>query len=675
MSEGRGRVRPDPRVPPAGDSKVPRGGLVGRRPSVLREILLFVLISCACLLAFAYALTRRVDRQAEEALALTRTFQQTTELELDMRVALRQELDLLRSQFERIDAEFPIQLARINFLLGRLENRYLEIDVGVEERQTVGRISELLSASGNLALISHTQLEAGERERALVSRQEVEDLGRRAGEELDRLGQLQLAGLAAAIEAIQRSSDQSQTTLPMLAVGVLLLPLVLLALLRRWFLAPIAGLTEAASRLREGDFAARAPVVRPDELGQLAEDFNFMADELARDHVELETRFAQRGSELESLQRQLQRTASRTAMGQLVSGVAHELNNPLTVIMGISQLLADREEVSDEQRRDLETVLHQAERCQRIVAQLAEYARPPKLERVEVDLGELCRGILAANPFLQDPAVTVVVDQVDEARLVFADPFRLEQVVVNLLRNAFEAVASRAGAGRVELRIAADRDVVSLMVEDDGPGLDDPERAFDPFYSTKATGEGMGMGLAVSHRIVEEHDGEIQAENLEVGARLTVRLPRVRQARAEGEEEPRSVPSLKGREAMVLVVEDEIPLLELQTQFLSQRGLEVRQALTIEEAIAVLRREQVDLVVADFKIPGRLSGLDLYRWIQVHRSDLVERFVLITADIVGIQHYREKLTMPYLEKPFTWTAYERVLGGALNRPLGAEVEA
>ncbi len=374
------------------------------------------------------------------------------------------------------------------------------------------------------------------------------------------------------------------------------------------------------------------------------------------------------------LQLQLAQTARLETVGRMVSGVAHELNNPLTAIIAFAQdlLLSPR---SDEDREALTVIMQQAQRCRVIVGDLLIFARSKRDERRRVTPSDLVSRV--ARVFERDSnrhGVRFGIEVADDLPPVDIDAVGIEQVLANLLTNAFQAAPQ---GGLVQLRVKADGERLEMVVEDDGAGIspDAMPRLFEPFYTTKAPGQGTGLGLSVSHAIVEQHGGSIEAENRRdgtTGARFTVKLPFVnRRSRAgsadEGDRTAVPAALVEGpRPRRVLVIDDETAIRSAIRRALERRGWEVDEAADGQEATLLLevggRLADYDAVVTDLRMPG-MSGVELYRWLQIHHPSAVSRLVVVTGDTASpaVAEFLASLQGPYLQKPFDMRALLEVL--------------
>ena len=230
--------------------------------------------------------------------------------------------------------------------------------------------------------------------------------------------------------------------------------------------------------------------------------------------------------ELKSLQSQLVRSEKLAALGQLVAGVAHELNNPLTSVMGYGELLAD-ETPAGPVRDRLEKLANEARRMKRIVENLLRFSRQRTADRQPVELAPVIEDVLALREYyIRTRNLGVVIDIDPELPRVAVDEDQFKQILLNLLNNAIDAVESGAEPRRILVRAVKRGNRANIEVEDSGPGFADVNRAFDPFYTTKPVGKGTGLGLSICYGIIKEHEGEIRLENLHPsGARVTVELP------------------------------------------------------------------------------------------------------------------------------------------------------
>ncbi len=358
-------------------------------------------------------------------------------------------------------------------------------------------------------------------------------------------------------------------------------------------------------------------------------------------------------------QSKLLQTEKMAAVGQLVSGIAHELNNPLTAIMGYAQLLLGRG-LSPAPLTEAEHIYREAERARRIVKNLLFFARESKPERSQTNFNEIVERTLALRGYeLKIENISVDCSLAENLPLTLADPYQLQQVFLNLLVNAEQALLHNRGGGRVSIRTyqpSAQR--VAFEVADDGPGVS-PEiasRIFDPFFSTKSPGEGTGLGLSIVYGIVKQHGGDVYFENQTGGgARFVVDLPLVSAAEAESREEisPNAVQTTAVGASRILVVEDEASVANLISDVLKEEGHHVEVTLDGQEGLARLSRGHYDAILCDLRMP-RLDGQAFYDALVQAGSAMKDRILFITGDTLAprTRDFLEPRGLPHLDKPF-----------------------
>jgi PAS domain S-box-containing protein len=360
---------------------------------------------------------------------------------------------------------------------------------------------------------------------------------------------------------------------------------------------------------------------------------------------------------LRDTQAQLVQVAKMSALGQLVSGVAHELNNPLSVIIGYGQLLLHRD-APPAIRRPLELIVAQGDRMAKIVRNLLYFARQRPPERAPVDLHHVIEQTLAlrANQ-LALSSIEVERRFVADLPSVSADAQQLQQVFLNLLLNAEQAIVGEGRPGRIVFRteVIEGGRMVRAQVIDDGPGIP-PEslpRVFEPFFTTKEVGVGTGLGLSVSYGIVEEHGGRLTAESRPGETIFTLELP-------VGTPAPGETPACAAVEApfvaeghRALVVEDEPGVAEFVVGLLRDTGWDVDAVAGGRAGLERVRRHRYDLIVSDMKMPDG-SGAEFYHAVVREDPSLARRFLVITGDTANAQSWTfvQDARLPMLEKPF-----------------------
>ena len=373
-----------------------------------------------------------------------------------------------------------------------------------------------------------------------------------------------------------------------------------------------------------------------------------LALEKVRLYGELQTKLR----ELQETQGQLMQADKLKALGTLLSGMAHELNNPLSTIQLSVQLLKRQSVLTDAVRARIDVVEEECQRAAKIIRELLVFARRQAPERRQVDLNE----VLGAALKLQAPEFELnrirVVTALDPLPRVWADPHQLQQVFLNLFSNATHAMKSTPRDLVLRVLSTAHDGGVSIVVEDNGPGVP-PEylgRVFDPFFTTKGVGEGTGLGLSLSIGIVEAHGGRMSVENVpSTGARFTIRLPLGQQA--EVDDAP-TASAVSTRSARILVVEDEAALRGILVDIFTAAGHRAAEAGTGRAAIGLLEHETYDVVVLDLMLP-EIDGHGVWQWILTHRPLLADRVIFMTGDTLsaGSQRFLQETGRPVLDKP------------------------
>jgi signal transduction histidine kinase len=359
------------------------------------------------------------------------------------------------------------------------------------------------------------------------------------------------------------------------------------------------------------------------------------------------------------LYHQLLQAEKLAALGQTMSGVAHELNNPLATVLACAERLTGKP-LDETTRRDLDAIHNAAERAARIVRNLQTFARKRHTTRTMVDLNHVVRDTLALRAYEQRVANVVILEALASGLPpVFADPHQIQQVLLNLIINAEQAMISANGRGTLILRSWHDpeHDCVRLEVSDDGPGIPVEVQAkiFDPFFTTKEVGKGTGLGLTVAYAIAQEHGGglSVASSSSGRGAAFTLELPvGGTTLRMSAPIPARPAPDVpKGTRA--LVVEDEAALGTAVADALGDAGFVVDRAANGEDALTLIGGQSYDLVICDLKMP-KLDGPSLYRRLVATRPALSKRMVFVTGDVAGTEAERflEESGCRWLAKPF-----------------------
>jgi len=374
-------------------------------------------------------------------------------------------------------------------------------------------------------------------------------------------------------------------------------------------------------------------------------------------------------TERRRLQSQLVQSEKMSAIGQLIAGVAHDLNNPLASVVGFADLLAEAEDAPARLREPLQVIRDEADRAAGIVRNLLSFARQQERQRRPTPLRRLLSstvGLLRNQLMAQGVEVGLELDlDLPEPTV---DPSQVQQVFVNLISNAAQAIASTGRPGTVTIRGRRREDRITLEVIDDGPGMP-PEvaaRVFEPFYTTKPEGQGTGLGLSISQGIIKEHGGRIFVTTSPgAGATFTVELPLGGAPAAPVEPPEAAAPPTALR---VLVIDDEPHILYYMRATLEAWGHEVVVAPDGEEGVGLALAREFDVIITDLRMP-RLGGRELFERLHREAPALVSRLVFSTGDAIrgDTLVFLEEQGRPCLHKPFSLAELRGVLAEVAGR--------
>jgi two-component system NtrC family sensor kinase len=373
-------------------------------------------------------------------------------------------------------------------------------------------------------------------------------------------------------------------------------------------------------------------------------------------------------TEVKRLEEQLIQAEKLAAMGQMLAGVAHELNNPLTAILGASELVRDRPGIDENTKRQLEMTHRQARRAARIVQNLLEFSRPAAPQKKALDLNAVVDRTLQLHEHsLRRNSIEVDFRPSPGLPPTVGDANQLIQVFLNLVSNAEQAIRENRPSGRIQIRLGQNGSRIFAAVQDDGPGIK-PEvlpKIFDPFFTTKRPGGGTGLGLSICMSIVREHGGDVEVENAPSGGAtftifMPVALPDAKRTTNEldssgsGELMAPSLEMLKGR--TILVVDDEESIRMLLAEGLSGSGLKVDSAATAEEALGLVLSGKYDAILCDLCLSGSGANADGYsvaQRLKIASGANKPELIYMSGDVVG-EGQGSSATASYrrLQKPF-----------------------
>jgi two-component system NtrC family sensor kinase len=442
---------------------------------------------------------------------------------------------------------------------------------------------------------------------------------------------------------------------------------VVFFLVRR-VMQPLRKLRDTAEAVGKGDYSQRVEVTSTDECGELGEVFNRMTESIQASRLELEKTV----ETLKTTQNQLIQSEKLSGIGEFVAGVAHELNNPLTSVMGFAELL-QQSDLPEQQRRYLDVIFKSAKRCQKIVQSLLSFARRHAPERKVICVNEIVESAVEILRYQMRTSNIEVVTQLDpHLPLTEIDPHQMQQVFLNLINNARQAMEGQARKGQLRVRTESHDDRVRITFEDNGPGIpaENLKKIFNPFFTTKEVGKGTGLGLSLCYGIVSEHGGTITPQSEEgKGATFVIEIPVAHKPATATEKKPTQEPEKPTQEGVgkrVLVIDDEDAILQMIRAALTMNGYKVDVALDGETALKRLKQYHYDLALCDWKMPG-LNGEQVYEQLNQSDPEMSKRMIFITGDIVNerTQEFLRARNKVCLSKPFTLLDFR----SAINRVM------
>ena len=481
-------------------------------------------------------------------------------------------------------------------------------------------IDGALSRVGNALEAGVVQLERGRRAEAAAGFATIEQLLRVAhdrGADGSRVARVYLTERQRALR--DAAGEVRGDTVLWLGLGALVVPLLVLVVRRRVW-RPLHELEAGLAQVADGDLTVSVPVRGTDELGRLAEHFNAMTRVL-RDRAEEQGRFA--------------------AAGELLAGVAHEVNNPLMAIAAHAENRLADPGFEGEQRSEMTQILRQARRATKLLRGLLRFVRATEREVTNVNLNDVVRGALDLVSYRFGVDEVTVGGRLDASLPpVQGDAIKLEQVVVNLLSNAIDALHGVTPPRQLTVDTWVQDGNVSVAVGDNGKGVapEIAQRLFRPFATTKGR-RGTGLGLYISRQIAREAGGDLTLTSPPgFGARFVLSLP------VAAPSAPPSAPAIAPAGASahppagslaglrVLIVEDEEAVRRPMVRYLTRRGAEVDEAADGVEGLARLRARPANVILADLRMP-RMGGVELYAQLEEERPELAQRVLFLSGDV------------------------------------------
>jgi signal transduction histidine kinase len=363
-------------------------------------------------------------------------------------------------------------------------------------------------------------------------------------------------------------------------------------------------------------------------------------------------------SEERLLMQRLIQSDKLASVGELVSGVAHELNNPLTSVMGFSELLL-RDNIDEDVKKKANYIHESSLRCKHIIDNLLTFSRWRKPDRVYQDVNSMLKGVVELKSYhIRVSNINVELDLDPSLPWTMADGYQLQQVFLNLLNNAQHAIEEKGREGKIIISSRCKDNKIVISFSDTGGGI--PKnivgRIFDPFFTTKEVGKGTGLGLSISYGIIREHGGDIRVESSpDVGTTFVIDLPVITATDKGQAMKPAATVHdtavLKGLRALIL--DDEPVILDLLNEVLAGDGFHVETTSEGHKAIGMIKENDYNVIISDLKMPG-MGGKQFYEAVKSIRPEAARRIIFISGDTASkeTQEFLARCGNPFLQKPF-----------------------
>jgi two-component system NtrC family sensor kinase len=376
-------------------------------------------------------------------------------------------------------------------------------------------------------------------------------------------------------------------------------------------------------------------------------------------------------TERRKLQEQLIQTEKLSSLGEIISGVAHELNNPLTSIIGLSELLLMEPGLNSEMKEELGSIREEARRTSRIVQNFLTFSRKYRPEKTICRINRIIESILEIRTYeIMVSHIKISKNLDPELPLTMADPNQLRQVFLNIINNAIQALQTAQEERSLTVSTKKREDKIEISIGNTGPVIprDILSKIFDPFFTTKEVGKGTGLGLSVSHGIITEHGGSIYVQSKEgEGTQFIIKIP-VENIPANSKKVKEEKTLWNFLDKRILVVDDEASILKFISRALENTGSTVDAAESGDRALAYLVENEYDLVISDLRMPG-IDGWKLFSWVKQNRPHIAKKLIFITGDIMNpdAQAFFKDAKLPYLKKPFNIKDLKRIVETSLEK--------
>jgi PAS domain S-box-containing protein len=372
----------------------------------------------------------------------------------------------------------------------------------------------------------------------------------------------------------------------------------------------------------------------------------------------------------DQLEQELNLASRLASIGQLAAGVAHEINNPLTGVIGFSHLMMNRD-LPNDMKQDLQVINSEALRVAKIVENLLVFAHQRKTGREYMNINDIITRVLELRAYEMKVNNIDVETRLDpELPLTMADTGQLQQVFLNIVLNAEYFMTKAHNKGQLVVKTEKINGNIQVSFTDDGAGIspENLDKIFNPFFTTKEVGKGTGLGLSICHGIITQHKGRIYAQSESgKGATFVIELPIVAEPVQAGKAEVTKKEPHKPRGAKILVVDDEAAILTFLSRLLTEWGHSVETINTADAALERLKTERYGLILLDIKLPG-MSGIELYHHIEKIAPALTRRVMFITGDIMesATRGFLEKSKAAHITKPLDIEVLKKTINHILN---------
>lgn len=378
------------------------------------------------------------------------------------------------------------------------------------------------------------------------------------------------------------------------------------------------------------------------------------------------TKRKQLESERIEMEQKAQMASRLASVGEMASGIAHEINNPLTGVIGFAHLLMEKNLPKDT-KKSVEIIYESAQRVSDIVTRLLTFSRQQKPSRNRVNINDILKNTLALRDYaMTTENIEITTRLAKDLPWTIADAGQLQQVFLNIIINAEMEMKLANGEGKLSVKTEVVNKTIRISFKDNGPGIaeENLRRIFDPFFTTREAGKGTGLGLSLCHAIVAEHNGQIYARSKPArGATFVVELPILSGGKQTEPVELAAHHPESTSQARILVVDDEPAVRQFLGEILTNEGHEVETVDNSEDAMTMISNNEYTHILLDIKLPG-MSGVELYKKIEKRDRSFANKVIFITGDVMGIDtnDFLSKNKVRYIAKPFDIQKLKKQIG-------------